>query len=276
MSTPPHDAGTLQRFFDRDPEAIVADPGAEAAHAALLEHLEAGTLRSAERGDDGTWHANVWIKRAILAGFKRTHTIEYPGPGYGYFDKSGFPPRAFSLESGVRLVPGGSSVRRGTYVARGVVIMPPAFINVGAWVGAGTMVDSHALVGSCAQVGEHVHLSAGAQLGGVLEPAGAVPVVVEDGVFVGALAGVLEGVVVRERAVLAAGVVLTGSSVIYDLVKGRELRREVPAGAVVVPGARPASGAFAAERGLQLGAPMIVKYRDDKTDAATALESALR
>lgn len=271
-----YDVETLRSFYERDYEQIAADPDAEAAHLSLLAHLEAGTLRSAHREDDGAWVANTWIKRAILAGFKRTQTIEYPGPGYGFFDKAGFPPRAFAVDSGVRLVPGGSSVRRGTYVAKGVVIMPPAFINVGAWVGAGTMVDSHALVGSCAQVGERVHLSAGAQLGGVLEPAGAVPVVIEDDVFVGALAGVFEGVVVRQRAVLAAGVVLTGSSTVYDLVNGEELRREVPEGAVVVPGSRPASGAFARERGLQLGAPMIVKYRDEKTDAATALEGALR
>jgi 2,3,4,5-tetrahydropyridine-2-carboxylate N-succinyltransferase len=271
-----HDAEYLREFFERDYEAVAADPAVESAHEALLQHLEAGTLRSAERGKGGDWTANAWIKRAILAGFKRTKTIEYEGPGFGYFDKSGYPPRAFVIDSGVRLVPGGSSVRRGAYVAKGVVIMPPAFINVGAWVGAGTMVDSHALVGSCAQVGERVHLSAGAQIGGVLEPAGAVPVVVENDVFVGALAGVFEGVVVHERAVLAAGVVLTGSSVVYDLVNGRELRREVPAGAVVVPGTRPGSTPFAIERGLQLAAPMIVKYRDAKTDAATALEGALR
>ena len=270
------DAAALRAFFERSAAEIAADPDAEQAHAALLDHLEAGTLRSAERGPDGTWVANAWIKRAILAGFKRTRTVELEGPGYGFFDKTAFPARRFTIDDGVRLVQGGSSVRRGAHVAKGVVIMPPAFINVGAWVGAGTMVDSHALVGSCAQVGERVHLSAGAQLGGVLEPAGAVPVVIEDDVFVGALAGVFEGVVVRERAVLAAGVVLTASSVVYDLVNGVELRREVPAGAVVVPGSRPATAPFARERDLHLNAPMIVKYRDEKTDAATALESALR
>lgn len=275
-AAPIHDAAFLRDFFTRDYDDVAADPAVESAHEALLQHLEAGSLRSAERGADGAWAANTWIKRAILAGFKRTRTIAYEGPGFGYFDKAGYPPRAFALDSGVRLVPGGSSVRRGAYVSPGVVIMPPAFINVGAWVGAGTMVDSHALVGSCAQVGERVHLSAGAQLGGVLEPAGAVPVVVENDVFVGALVGVFEGVVVRQRAVLAAGVVLTGSSTIYDLVNGCELRKEVPAGAVVVPGTRPASAAFGIERGLQLAAPMIVKYRDEKTDAATALEGALR
>lgn len=264
----------LQRFYERD--NLAADPDLEKAHTSLLYHLESGDIRAAERGRDGTWKANEWIKRAILAGFKGTPTVEYGGPGWPFFDKAAYPARHFHLDDGIRLVPGGSSVRRGAHVARGVVIMPPAYVNVGAWVGSGTMIDSHALVGSCAQVGERVHLSAGAQLGGVLEPAGAVPVVVEDDAFIGALAGVFEGVVVRARAVLAAGVLLTASTVVYDLVHGVDHRREVPEGAVVVPGSRPASGDFAAKRGLQLSAPMIVKYRDEKTDAATALEGALR
>jgi 2,3,4,5-tetrahydropyridine-2-carboxylate N-succinyltransferase len=167
-------------------------------------------------------------------------------------------------------------VRRGAHVARGVVVMPPANVNVGAYVDEGTMVDSHALVGSCAQIGKRVHLSAGAQIGGVLEPAGARPVIVEDEAFVGGLVGLFEGVLVRRRAVLASGVLLTASTVLYDLVHGRELLREVPEGAVVVPGSRPAAGDFARERGLQLSSPMIVKYRDARTDAATALEQALR
>ncbi len=179
-------------------------------------------------------------------------------------------------DDGVRMVPGGSSVRRGAHVARGVVVMPPAFVNVGAFVGEGTMVDSHALVGSCAQIGRRVHLSAGAQVGGVLEPVNARPVIVEDEVFVGALCGLFEGVVVRERAVLASGVILTASTVVFDLVQEREWTREIPAGAVVVPGVRPARGAFAVSRGIGLSAPCIVKYRDARTDAATALESALR
>jgi 2,3,4,5-tetrahydropyridine-2-carboxylate N-succinyltransferase len=167
-------------------------------------------------------------------------------------------------------------VRRGAHVAKGVVVMPPAYVNVGAYVGAGTMVDSHALVGSCAQIGARVHLSAGAQVGGVLEPAGARPVIVEDEAFVGGLVGLFEGVLVRARAVLAPGVLLTGSTTLFDLVNGRELVREVPEGAVVVPGSRPAKGDFARARGIQLGAPCIVKYRDARTDAATALEEALR
>lgn len=266
----------LRAFFERPIEAILADPARAEAHVALLDALESGAVRSAERGEDGTWRANAWVKAAILAGFRASGIAEMPGCGGPAFDKTAFPARAFSLDSGVRLVPGGSAVRRGAHVAAGVVVMPPAYINVGAFVDEGTMVDSHALVGSCAQIGKRVHLSAAAQVGGVLEPAGAVPVVVEDEAFVGGLVGLFEGIVVRRRAVLAPGVLLTGSTVIHDLVHGRELKREVPEGAVVVPGTRPASGDYGKARGLQVSAPCIVKYRDDRTDAATCLEEALR
>lgn len=266
----------LKAFFDRPAEQVLEDAAVEQAHEALLDALEAGRVRAAEPAPGGGWRANAWVKQAILHGFRRTSLAELPGPGFPMFDKTAYPARHFALADGVRLVPGGSAVRRGAYVAKGVVVMPPAYVNVGAWVGAGTMVDSHALVGSCAQIGAKVHLSAGAQVGGVLEPAGAVPVVVEDEAFVGGLVGLFEGVHVRARAVIAAGVVLTASTTIYDLVKGVERRREVPEGAVVVPGTRPATGAFARERGLHLSAPMIVKYRDARTDAATALEQALR
>jgi 2,3,4,5-tetrahydropyridine-2,6-dicarboxylate N-succinyltransferase len=269
-------AAELKRFFERSPEAVLADPETPLAHEALLTALEAGLVRAAERGEDGVWRANAWVKQAILAGFRRTALTQMAGPGFPMFDKSAYPPRHFSLEDNVRLVPGGNAVRRGAYLAKGVVMMPPAYVNVGAYVDTGTMVDSHALVGSCAQIGARVHLSAGAQIGGVLEPAGAVPVVVEDDTFVGGLVGLFEGIVVRRRAVLASGVIITGSTVIYDLVNSRELRREVPEGAVVVPGSRPASGGFASKRGLNLSAPMIVKYRDERTDAATCLEEALR
>ncbi|HWQ09575.1 MAG TPA: 2,3,4,5-tetrahydropyridine-2,6-dicarboxylate N-succinyltransferase [Holophaga sp.] len=269
-------ANELKQFFERSPEQVLSDPEAPHAHEALLEALESGRIRAAERGEDGVWRANAWVKRAILAGFRRSELTRMEGPGFPMFDKDAYPPRHFSLEDNVRLVPGGNAVRRGAYVAKGVVVMPPAYINVGSYVDTGTMVDSHALVGSCAQIGARVHLSAGAQVGGVLEPAGAVPVVVEDETFVGGLVGLFEGVVVRRRAVLASGVIITGSTVIYDLVNSCELRREVPEGAVVVPGSRPASGGFAAKRGLCLSAPMIVKYRDERTDAATCLEEALR
>lgn len=267
--------GDLEDFYAREDVAVLADPGWSAAHAMLLERLESGALRAAERGPDGVWRANAWVKRAILLGFRATELEPVEGSP-GFFDKPVYPVRRFGLEDRVRLVPGGSAVRRGAYVAPGVVVMPPAYVNVGAYVGSGTMVDSHALVGSCAQVGKGVHLSAGAQIGGVLEPAGMAPVVVEDGAFVGALCGVFEGVVVRERAVLAAGVVLTASTVIYDLVYGCERRGEVPAGAVVVSGVRKARGVYAEELGLGVAVVLVVKYRDEKTEAGVALEGALR
>ena len=272
----------LQRFFEREPEEVLSDPEAPLAHEALLAALEAGQVRAAERGEDGVWRANAWVKRAILAGFRRTGLIQMEGPGFPMFDKSAYPPRQFTIEDNVRLVPGGNAVRRGAYLAKGVVVMPPAYINVGAYVDTGTMVDSHALVGSCAQIGARVHLSAGAQIGGVLEPVGAAPVVIEDGVFVGGGCGVYEGTVVRAGAVLAAGVVLTRGSRVYDLTTETVLRAEggrpleIPAGAVVVPGARAVTSEFGRAHGLSVSAPVIVKVRDASTDAATTLEDALR
>jgi 2,3,4,5-tetrahydropyridine-2-carboxylate N-succinyltransferase len=269
-------AAALAAFYERPTEALLADPAWEDVHHALLEALERGVVRAAVRGADGTWTAVAWVKQAILIGFRRSGLAELPGPWPAGVDKTAFPPRRFGLADDVRLVPGGTAVRRGAHLGQGVILMPPAYVNVGAYVGEGTMIDSHALVGSCAQIGARVHLSAGAQVGGVLEPAGALPVVVEDEAFVGGLVGLFEGVVVRRRAVLGAGVVITASSTIFDLVHDRELRREVPEGAVVIAGTRPARGAAAERRGLSLNAPVIVKYRDERTDAATALEDALR
>jgi 2,3,4,5-tetrahydropyridine-2-carboxylate N-succinyltransferase len=270
------DLPTLRAFFERSPIESSADPLWPEAHAALLQGLESGQVRSAEPDGAGEWRVNAWVKQAILAGFRATKMVELRGPGFPFIDKSAFPPRALSLEDGIRLVPGGSSIRRGSFVAKSVTVMPPAFINMGAFVDEGTMVDSHALVGSCAQVGKRVHLSAAAQIGGVLEPSGARPVIIEDDAFVGGLVGVFEGVRVRSRAVLASGVILTASTSIHDLVHDREWTREVPENAVVVPGSRPARGNFAEARGLQLATAVIVKYRDSRTDAATALEAALR
>ena len=247
---------------------------------ALLSALERGEVRAAAPDASGAWVPNVAVKEGILAAF-RLGVDQESGDGiFRFRDRDTLPPR--SLPDGVRVVPGGSTIRRGAYLAKGVVVMPPAYVNVGAYVDEGTMVDSHALVGSCAQVGKKVHLSAAAQVGGVLEPIGARPVVIEDDVFVGGGCGIYEGILVRRRAVLASGTILTASSVVYDLPNERELRSEpgrpleIPEGAVVVPGSRPASGAWAAARGLALSAPMIIKYRDAKTDAKTALEGALR
>lgn len=259
-------------------------PDAEDVVEALLAALEAGTVRAAERGADGTWRAVPWVKQGILIGFRVGRMVEQSvaGSPFRFFDKHTYPTRALTLEDGVRVVPGGSTIRRGAYVAPGVVCMPPMYVNVGSWIGAGTMVDSHALVGSCAQVGARVHLSAAAQLGGVLEPVNASPVVVEDDVIVGGNCGVYEGTVVRERAVLGAGVVLTRGTPVFDLVRetvhrgGAERPLEIPAGAVVVPGARAVRGGFAEAQGLSLQTPVIVKYRDERTDLATALEAWLR
>ncbi len=244
--------------------------------------LGRGEVRAAEPAG-GTWRVNAWVKRAILLGFRMGALVEVSdNETLRFFDKDTFPLKPLSAADAVRLVPGGSSIRDGAYVAPGVVCMPPMFVNVGAYVDEGTMIDSHALVGSCAQIGKRVHLSAAAQVGGVLEPAGALPVVVEDDVLVGGGCGVYEGAVVRRGAVLAAGTILTGSTPVFDLVKGEIYRRtadtplEIPAGAVVVPGSRPAAGARAAALGVSLYAPVIVKYRDEKTTAATALEEALR
>ncbi|USQ81318.1 2,3,4,5-tetrahydropyridine-2,6-dicarboxylate N-succinyltransferase [Ornithinimicrobium faecis] len=266
----------LREFVSRPVPELREDPTAPQRISEFLGALESGEVRAAERDADGTWHANAWVKSGILAAFALSETLELPGWPGGAVDKSLVPPRQIESRHGIRLVPGGTSVRRGAGLAAGTVVMPPSYLNTGAWVGAGSMVDSHVLVGSCAQVGEHVHLSTAVQLGGVLEPVGATPVVIEDDVFVGAQCGLFEGVIVRERAVLAPGVTLTSRTVIYDLVNGREVRGEVPAGAVVVPGSRPARGAYAEGLGLSLYAPVIVKYRDGSTDASTVLEEALR
>lgn len=244
----------------------------------LLDALEEGRVRAAEPQEDGTWRVIPWVKEGILDLFRSSPVVQM-----GEFrDKAAFPLRSFDEDSSVRMVPGGSAVRRGAHLGSGVVCMPPSYVNVGAFVGVGSMIDSHALVGSCAQVGSGVHLSAAVQLGGVLEPAGARPVIVEDGAFVGAGTLVLEGVRVGSRAVLAAGVTLAATTVLFDTVHGREIRGtreeplEVPDDAVVVPGTRPVSGAFGTSRGLALSCSIIVKYRTASTDAATALEQALR
>lgn len=259
----------------------------------LLEALETGAVRAAERDESGTWNAVPWVKGGILLGFQAGVLTDMSprapaGASQGmpaaftFFDKDTYPLRAFTLADGVRIVPGGSSIRRGAFVASGVVCMPPMYINVGSYVGTGTMVDSHALVGSCAQVGERVHLSAAAQIGGVLEPVNASPVVIEDDVIVGGNCGIYEGTVVRERAVIGAGVVLTRGTPVFDLVREQVYRGsagkplEIPSGAVVVPGARRVASEWGESEGLSLQTPVIVKYRDDRTDSATALEGWLR
>ncbi len=246
----------------------------------ILDQLEAGTLRSANKVD-GVWQANKEVKEGILAAFKAGELKEFSDEAFsGFVDKHNLSPRKFSPEDKVRMVPGGSSVRRGAHVASGVIIMPPAYINVGAFVDEGTMVDSHALVGSCAQIGKNVHLSAGVQIGGVLEPIGLAPVVIEDNAFIGAGSVIVEGKQVLERAVIAPGVVLSKGVPVYDCVNERVLAADepIPAGAIVVPGSRPVNDklSWAKERGLTLNCALIVKYRDEKSEASLELEQFLR
>lgn len=250
----------------------------------FLAALRNGEVRAAAKSPDGIWSANSWVKQGILVGFRMGAMTDMSTSDgrFRFFDKDTYPIRPMSLEDGVRIVPGGTTIRDGAYVAKGVVCMPPSYINVGAYVDEGTMVDSHALVGSCAQIGRNVHLSAAAQIGGVLEPVGAVPVVIEDDVLVGGNTGVYEGTIVRERAVLASGVILTRSTPVFDLVNetvirgGDENPLEIPAGAVVVQGGRSVTTEFGKTNGLSVYAPLIVKYRDSKTDASTQLEEYLR
>ncbi len=280
---------TIEDLFASGPEAA-KDPDALSAFQQLRGALEAGTLRAAE--PDPTqptgWRVNAWVKRGILLGFRlgalaTMNGCEASGPSaLSFVDKATYPARRFAPEQGVRVVPGGSSVRAGAFLARGVVMMPPAYVNVGAYVGEGTMIDSHALVGSCAQIGARVHLSAAAQIGGVLEPVNASPVIIEDDVLVGGNTGVYEGTVVRSRAVLAAGTILTRGTPVFDLPNDRVLRATgdtpliIPEGAVVVPGSRAVTSGRGRELGLSVYTPIIVKYRDEKTDLSTALEDLLR
>jgi 2,3,4,5-tetrahydropyridine-2,6-dicarboxylate N-succinyltransferase len=246
--------------------------------------LRSGEIRSAEKDEGGNWQANAWVKQGILLGFKMGKMVEMSKTTetLQFFDKDTFPLRPMSLADNVRIVMGGSAVRDGCYVAPGVVVVPPAYINVGAYVDEGTMIDSHALVGSCAQIGKRVHLSAAAQIGGVLEPVNATPVIVEDDVLVGGNTGVYEGTIVRERAVLASGVILTRSTPVFDIPNERIIKAdggrslEIPAGAVVVQGSRGVTSGFGKENGLSIYCPIIVKYRDEKTDASTRLEDYLR
>jgi 2,3,4,5-tetrahydropyridine-2-carboxylate N-succinyltransferase len=273
-------------------EALVADGAAadrgdaRTAFAELQQALSAGEVRAAEPDAASPigWRVNAWVKQGILLGF-RFGDITDVSMDHGrvpLYDKDTLPLKKPGLSAGVRIVPGGSSIRDGAYLARGVICMPPMYVNIGAWVGEGTLIDSHALVGSCAQIGARVHLSAAAQIGGVIEPVGALPVIIEDDALVGGNAGIFEGAVIKQRAVIGAGVVLTGSTPVYDLVNGEILKPAgdrplvVPAGAVVVPGARAVTGGRGPEWGLSLATPVIVKYRDSRTDTRTELEAWIR
>jgi 2,3,4,5-tetrahydropyridine-2-carboxylate N-succinyltransferase len=274
---------TIEQHFGAGP-AAVGDPDALNAFLSLRAALESGEVRAASPDPTSAtgWRVNAWVKQGILLGFRLGALEELPSGGLSFVDKHTYPVQHFNPSDGVRIVPGGSSVRSGAYLARGVVCMPPMYINAGAYVDEGTMVDSHALVGSCAQIGKRVHLSAAAQIGGVLEPVNAGPVVIEDDVLVGGNCGVYEGTIVRKGAVLAAGTILTRGTPVFNLVSGEVLRATedmpliVPENAVVVPGSRAVTKGKGREWGLSLYAAVIVKYRDDKTSLSTALEDLLR
>ena len=272
----------LARFIG---PTIAAEDRRDARNALgrLLRALEHGEVRAAERDADGRWQVNSWVKEGILLAFRLGKLTSVGEAGaFSFVDKDTLPVRHFRPEDGIRVVPGGSTVRSGAWLAPGVICMPPMFVNVGAFVDEGCMIDSHALVGSCAQLGKRVHLSAGAQLGGVLEPVGALPVIIEDDVLLGGNCGVFEGAVVREGAVLAPGTLLSGGTVVVDLVRDAVYRRdgdrplEIPPRAVVVPGARAVEEGTGARRGVSLYSPVIVKYRDERTDAAVRREARLR
>lgn len=246
-----------------------------------IDQLEKGEIRVAEK-IDGKWVVNKWVKEVILAGFKLGAITDMSQGQFSFFDKETFPVRKFSAEDGVRIVPGGSSIRRGAYLAPGSIVMPPAYVNVGAYVGEGTMVDSHVTIGSCAQVGKHIHISASTQIGGVLEPAGAMPTIIEDNAFIGGNCGIYEGTIVRENAVIGSGVIITSATPLFDSTTGDFVPRNedgrvvVPRGAVVVSGSRPMKKGPGAELGVSLYCPVIVKYRDEKTDGSVRLEDVLR
>jgi 2,3,4,5-tetrahydropyridine-2-carboxylate N-succinyltransferase len=273
-------AEKIEQLFNSPPEEFTAEHFE--MFAEFKTQLNTGQARAAEK-IDGKWRVNQWVKQGILLGFKLGRLENYSiNDNFRFYDKHTYPLKQISPADGVRIVPGGSSIRDGCYIAQGVTCMPPMYVNVGAYVDEGTMIDSHALVGSCAQIGKRVHISAAAQVGGVLEPIGQVPVIIEDDVLIGGNCGVYEGAIVHERAVLASGTILTGGTPVYDLVNDRFYRKtldaplEIPAGAVVVAGSRAITKGRGEELGLSIYMPIIIKYRDEKTDASVKLEDFLR
>jgi 2,3,4,5-tetrahydropyridine-2-carboxylate N-succinyltransferase len=287
-----HQGAQGTRMLESDILGLVA-AGASAskeamreAFARLREALSAGTVRAAEPDSSSPfgWRVNTWVKQGILLGFRSGDNVDVSGDHgrWPFYDKDTLPMKKPGLAAGIRIVPGGSSVRDGAYIAPGVICMPPMFVNIGAYIGEQTLVDSHALVGSCAQIGARVHVSAAAQIGGVIEPVGALPVIIEDDALIGGNTGIYEGAVIKARAVVGAGTVLTGSTPVYDLVRGEIIRPTancplvIPEGAVVVPGARAVTVGKGPEWGLSLATPVIVKYRDSRTDTRTELEAWIR
>ena len=276
----------LQLFIELTSEKLQEKENKDTAldlFNSFLEQLESGQIRTARHDENGIWQVDERVKKGILFGFRLGEIVSMgEAKVLPFYDKNTYPVQEFDLERKIRIVPGGTSVRRGAFIGDLVTMMPPSYVNVGAFVDEGTMIDSHALVGSCAQIGKRVHLSAAAQIGGVLEPIGAMPVIVEDDAFIGGNCGIYEGTLISRMAVIAAGVILTSSSQVFDLPNKKiitatsEGRLIIPEGAVVVPGARPAKGEFAISHGLSVATPIIVKYRDDRTDKKATLEQALR
>lgn len=272
----------IEKYFSAGELNTPDKKKAMAAFKEMVKLLNAGTVRSAEK-TGGVWKANTWVKKGILLGFRLGKNKDMSiYKQMLFFDKDTLPIKPMKLSDGVRIVPGGSTIRTGAYIGKGVICMPPMYVNIGAYVDDNSLIDSHALVGSCAQLGKKIHLSAAAQIGGVLEPINSVPVIIEDEVMIGGNSGIYEGTIVQRRAVIGAGCIITGSTPVYDTVKGKVYRKTkdeplvIPEGAVVVAGSRPLVNQYGIENHLSVYTPVIIKYRDEKTDAGTALEESLR
>jgi 2,3,4,5-tetrahydropyridine-2-carboxylate N-succinyltransferase len=271
----------IEKYFSQSDLSKKDSENAEKAFKEMVKLLNEGEVRSAGKSG-GFWHANLWVKKGILLGFRLGRLKNYSVEQFKFYDKHTLPLKPLKKNDFVRVVPGGSSIRNGCYVGKGVICMPPMYINIGAYVDDNSLIDSHALVGSCAQLGKKIHLSAAAQIGGVLEPINSVPVIVEDEVMIGGNCGLYEGTIVSRRAVIGAGCIITGSTPVYDAVKGKIYKKTadeplvIPEGAVVVAGSRPLKSQYGIENELSVYTPVIIKYRDEKTDAATALEESLR
>lgn len=272
----------IEKYFEQKELSGKNSVKALEAFRQMVKLLNKGEVRSAEK-TGGKWRANSWVKKGILLGFRlgklKNMSID---DNYRFFDKHTLPLKPMKINDNIRIVPGGSSIRNGCYIGKGVICMPPMYVNIGAYVDDNTLIDSHALVGSCAQLGKKIHLSAAAQIGGVLEPINSVPVIIEDEVMIGGNSGIYEGTIVERRAVIGAGCIITGSTPVYDAVKGKIYKKTkdeplvIPEGAVVVAGSRPLNNQFGSENNLSVYTPVIIKYRDEKTDASTALEESLR
>ena len=272
----------VESLYTRHPLSTKDSKKAESLFKELIKLLNSGKVRAAEK-KDGSWQVNGWVKKGILLGFRIGKLRDMSvNKNFRYFDKHTLKLKALKLTDNVREVPGGSSIRDGCYIGKGVICMPPMYVNIGAYVGDYTLIDSHALVGSCAQLGKNIHLSAAAQIGGVLEPVNSMPVIIEEDVMIGGNCGIYEGTIISRRAVIGAGCILTGSTPVYDTVKGTVYKKTaenpliIPENAVVIPGSRALKNEFALENNLSIYSPIIIKYRDEKTDAATALEYTIR